>query len=125
MGASRYQTDAPGPVCMRSIASFVALQLWNEKIGRGGNDDFQQAIGLARSASFPIGRKFPQDRLRHQVYVPAVSALKLTSDEGVITQAGYLIGLGDGVHIHAVLRQCLGNISLKRMPEETAGPYQD
>src|SRR6266542_2778802 len=50
---------------------------------------------------------------------------ELTSDERVVTQPRHFLRVSDRVHVHAVLRQRLGNAALQRVPEERPGADQD
>ena len=81
---------------MFPISRFIALPLGNQKVHHGGNHDGKAPILPARGPLFPIRRDFAQHQFRHQIHMPAVLLLELTSNQRIVAQAGDLIRVRDG-----------------------------
>src|SRR5947207_1649349 len=112
------QSHPSGPICMGTVARFVALKLRREQIDRAGDDQLQPVDLSASCALSPLGRQLPQDRLRHQIDMPAVSALKLAANDSLVTAHGHLLAVGYWVSVHAGLGELSMNPAIVSVPQQ-------
>src|ERR1043166_9002355 len=103
---------------MLAVSWLVPLLFWNQKIGRCWNDNSKSSVCLICSAILPIGRKFAQHHIGHQIHMPAVLLLELTSNQRIVAEARDFVGVSDWINIHAVLGQRFGDATLKRVPKQ-------